>query len=128
MGGVDKVDQHLANYPSARKRSKKYYKVFFHLMDLALWNSYLLYKACNKPSLSPLKYQMQVIDSLIIANAPHISTVKPGRPSASAHSSRFTPNHFPIDIPPTDKSQFPTRKCCVCAKNVTIQEKKIERS
>ena len=56
MGGVDKVDQHLVDYPIPRKRGKRYYKkVFVHLMDLAVWNSYSLYfirnlsKICKEP-------------------------------------------------------------------------------
>ncbi|KAJ4450249.1 hypothetical protein ANN_01668 [Periplaneta americana] len=44
MGGVDHVDQHLAAYPVPRKRRKRYYKkIFFHLLELALWNFYILY-------------------------------------------------------------------------------------
>ncbi|GFS68815.1 DDE_Tnp_1_7 domain-containing protein [Trichonephila clavipes] len=35
MGGVDKVDQHLAPYFTSRKREENT-KIFFHLMDLAL--------------------------------------------------------------------------------------------
>ncbi|KAF2885883.1 hypothetical protein ILUMI_20291 [Ignelater luminosus] len=46
MGGVDRVDQHLADYTLPRKRGKKYYKrIFFYLFDLALWNSLKLYLA-----------------------------------------------------------------------------------
>ena len=33
MGGVD---QHLSCYPTPRKKGKKYYKIFFHLVDLEL--------------------------------------------------------------------------------------------
>ncbi|GFW87146.1 piggyBac transposable element-derived protein 4 [Trichonephila clavipes] len=40
MGGVDRLDQHLTNYPLIKKRGKKYYKkIFFHLLDICLWNS-----------------------------------------------------------------------------------------
>ncbi|GFS69934.1 hypothetical protein TNCV_3102281 [Trichonephila clavipes] len=41
-GGVDKVDQSLTDNPVARKRGKKYYqKIFFHLLDEALNNSFI---------------------------------------------------------------------------------------
>ncbi|GFT77165.1 hypothetical protein TNCV_1984531 [Trichonephila clavipes] len=35
MGGVDKIDQHLAPYSTSRKREENT-KIFFHLLDLAL--------------------------------------------------------------------------------------------
>eukprot|EP00106_Octopus_bimaculoides_P023570 XP_014791012.1 PREDICTED: piggyBac transposable element-derived protein 4-like [Octopus bimaculoides] len=56
MGGFDKVNQQLVDYPITRKWGKKYYKkVFFHLIDLVVWNSYILYnvavaEAVKKPS------------------------------------------------------------------------------
>ena len=44
MGGVNIVDQHLAEYATPRKLGKKYYKkIFFHCLKLALWNSYIIY-------------------------------------------------------------------------------------
>ena len=45
MGGVDKMDQQLVVYPIPRKRGKKYYKtVFFHLMDIGVWNAFILHQ------------------------------------------------------------------------------------
>lgn len=45
MGGVDRLDQHLHDYPIIRKRGKKYYKkIFFHLLDISIWNAHVLYK------------------------------------------------------------------------------------
>ncbi|GFS99933.1 hypothetical protein TNCV_4196201 [Trichonephila clavipes] len=35
MGGVDKVDQHLAPYFTSRKREKNT-KIFFHLLDFSI--------------------------------------------------------------------------------------------
>ena len=44
MGGVDKVDQQLEDYPIPRKQGKKYYKtVFFHFMDIAVSNAFILH-------------------------------------------------------------------------------------
>ena len=45
MGGVDRVDQALVCYPATRKRQKKYYKkIFRHLLDIAIWNAFILQK------------------------------------------------------------------------------------
>ncbi|XP_066958491.1 piggyBac transposable element-derived protein 4-like [Macrobrachium rosenbergii] len=65
MGGVDKVDQRLQDYPLTRKRRKRYYKkIFFHIVDFALWNSYLLYLKSGGEA-TALKYRLQVIDETI---------------------------------------------------------------
>ena len=48
MGGVDLSDAYLASYPSARKRLKKYYKKQFrHVLYMATFNSFILYKKCG---------------------------------------------------------------------------------
>lgn len=45
MGGVDRMDQLLHDYPTTRKRGKKYYKgIFFHLLDISIWNAFILYQ------------------------------------------------------------------------------------
>lgn len=105
------------------KRGKKYYKkVFFHLMDIAAWNAYILYneaanQAEQKP-LSHLKFRMQIIRD-IIANygsdlPPKRST---GRPSTSPGSSRYTSGgHFPMEVPATEKKANPSRKCVLCSR------------
>lgn len=63
MGGVDRVDQHLAVTP--RKRGKKYYKkILFHLLDLAVSNSYVLYKKC-KGTLSPHAYRLDLVKKIM---------------------------------------------------------------
>lgn len=38
--GVEEVNQQLVDYPIPKKRGKEYYKiVFFHLMNIAVWNA-----------------------------------------------------------------------------------------
>ena len=65
MGGVDLSDAYLASYPSARKRLKKYYKKQFrHIMDMATFNAYLLYKKCGG-EWSRLKFILILVDRLI---------------------------------------------------------------
>lgn len=120
MGGVDKVDQQLVDYPITRKRGKKYYKkVFFHLMDIGVWNAFNLYneavsQAGQKP-LTHLKFCMQIIRDIITKYGSELHpTRSPGRPSTSAVSSRYTPGHFPMEIAQTEKKNNLTRKCVVC--------------
>ncbi|KFM78172.1 PiggyBac transposable element-derived protein 4, partial [Stegodyphus mimosarum] len=47
MGGVDKNDQQLVCFPVMRKYMKGYKKLFFYMFDIALYNSYVLYKKIN---------------------------------------------------------------------------------
>lgn len=44
MSGVDKCDQMVSYYSSPRKTCKWYKKVILHLLDIAVWNTYHVYK------------------------------------------------------------------------------------
>ena len=48
MGGVDLSDQLIQYYQVLRKSKKWWKKLFFHLIDLAVVNSYLIYKSTGK--------------------------------------------------------------------------------
>lgn len=127
MGGVDRVDQHLANYSSTRKRGKKYYKkIFFHLLDLAFWNSFILYKKSGG-QLSSLLYRLSVIENII--GSYHSDSMKPksGRPSQTMNPLRLTERHFLDYIPITGKKSNPTRQCAVCSRVRDVNGKKIRR-
>ena len=43
MGGVDKSDQ-LISYHRALRQTKRYWKTLFHLIEVAVTNSFILYK------------------------------------------------------------------------------------
>lgn len=45
INNVDRINQQLSSYVVLKKRGKKYYKkIFFHLLDLAIWNAFVLLK------------------------------------------------------------------------------------
>lgn len=49
MSGIDRSDQMVSYYSSPRKTLRWYKKVFFHLLEFAVWNSYYIYKKyCQK--------------------------------------------------------------------------------
>ncbi|KAF2362286.1 PiggyBac transposable element-derived protein [Trinorchestia longiramus] len=96
-GGVDKADQHLSDYPVAKKRTKKYYRnLFFHMFGMAVWNSYLLYNKAGKPKLSPLEYRTQVVRQSIEKYRSECPAERPGRPSSFHHPARYSGGHFPV--------------------------------
>ncbi|CAG5024702.1 unnamed protein product [Parnassius apollo] len=44
MSGVDRADQMISYYSSPRKSIRWYKKVMFHLLDVAVWNSFFIFK------------------------------------------------------------------------------------
>lgn len=69
MGGVDKIDQMLETYSIVRKSRRWWVKIFFHFMDLAICNSYIIYKTCStqnrKKPVSHLTYRSILVNELI---------------------------------------------------------------
>ena len=47
MGAVDKIDMIFSSLRCVRKSAEWYEKYFFHLLDLAIYNAYILYKSAN---------------------------------------------------------------------------------
>ena len=87
MGGVDTLDAYLAYY-RIQIRSKKYYlRLVFHLLDLAVVNSWLLYRCdCDSLANTRQKQKDQLAFKLALANhirkqGKRIAGEKKGRPS-----------------------------------------------
>lgn len=126
MGGVDKLDQHLHDYPVTRKRGKKYYKkIFFHLLDICVWNSFILYQK-NGGMKSHLDFRQKLVEE-ILNEYPVANRRKSGRPRLQPGPSRLTERHFPEFIPPSEKKSAPTRCCAVCCKKKKDSGKKIRK-
>lgn len=67
MGGVDRADQLLAFYRNDLKTKKWYKRVVFHLLDLAVVNSWLLYRAPKGSSMQLAHYKLQIALGLMKA-------------------------------------------------------------
>jgi len=66
MGAVDCVDKTVKPYQSVRKSYKWYKKVFFNLVDIAIYNSFVLY--CAKRSIAEKDYMsfvLKVIEQIL---------------------------------------------------------------
>ncbi|XP_036379604.1 uncharacterized protein LOC118774371 isoform X2 [Megalops cyprinoides] len=110
MGGVDLSDQLLQTY-SARRKTYRWYKTFFfHFLDIAALNSYLLYKEhCQQKGFRPashLCFREQLTRELL---------------GVAKEAVPVTPktNHIPLptstDEKGTSKKTEPRRKYCeVC--------------
>ncbi|GIY42243.1 hypothetical protein CDAR_247681 [Caerostris darwini] len=65
MGGVDRMDQNLKSFEIIKKRGKKCYrKIFFHIFDIAVWNSYVVYRK-NGGKNTQLEFRLVLIDRVI---------------------------------------------------------------
>lgn len=123
MGAVDKVDMQVSFVECARKSLKWYKKVFFHIIDLALYNALILYqvKTGNKPSFSDfrLKLVTQLIEKYSIR-----PTAASSHPPTVDNPLRLSGRHFPTLVTQTAAQGARTqRRCHVCA-NTKLQKRK----
>ena len=105
MGGVDRGDQ-LRGYYSCRTKSRNFYKYIFHfLFDVAITNTYILYKNfhphSSKGLLTIKDFRIQLAKELI---GTYCSRSLPGRSCRATHSLQL--RHFPIK----DCSQPPAKR------------------
>ena len=113
MGGVDKSDQCLAYYPTMRNQQRKYYKKLFrHLLDMVIWNSFCLYQK-NGGKVKHLEFRMKLFEGLIKCNLDeHTRHKSVGR---NPNILRLNARHFPSIVAPTQKQKNPCRRCVVCS-------------
>ena len=95
MLGVDKIDQLVSYYSFIHKSVKWWRKVFFWLLEVAVVNSYVIYKEeCNKDKSQPLthlSYRRKLIDDLSkpLCDVPRLSgTRSQSRVEQSQHFLR----------------------------------------
>ena len=67
MGDVDLLDQKTAAYKLDRKSSggRYYLKLFFHLMDISVVNSHIIYKELNPKGMELLDFKIDLAKSLV---------------------------------------------------------------
>lgn len=66
MSGIDRADQMMAYYACPRRSVRWYMKVFFHLLDISLWNSCWLFNKKNPEKQIPfLSFREEVIKSFL---------------------------------------------------------------
>ena len=91
MGDVDLSDRKIYHV-SAERPSKRYWKkIFFNLMDMALLNSYELYRTNTDATLNRHDYICSVIESLCAAE----DAGEPGPQPALPHPGRHELDHLP---------------------------------
>lgn len=129
MGGVDLSDQCLSYYRITRDRQRKYYKkIFRHLLDQAVWNSYVIFKK-NGGNLTHVEFRFKLIERLI-EDSGEKKSVSYGGPAqkSSENVTRLTGRHFPSFVANSkSRRMHPVRKCVVCAGKTNENGKRIRR-
>lgn len=89
MGGIDRADQMISYYSSPRKSLRWYMKIFYHLLDVTLWN------ACYTNSKLNGKMTYLEFRNLIIKS--YIEVVPVARNPRAVHSRKES--HLPSKVP-----------------------------
>ena len=97
---------------SIRKTIKWYKKLFFHLFDIAVQNSYAMYKMKNEENSELSEFRLQLARELIEEYGSKRPQMK-GRPSTDC-LLRLTARYF-IDFIPGDNVK---KRCFVCSHTV----------
>lgn len=120
MGLIDKSDMQISFTDSARKSSKWYKKLFFHVIDMTVYND-IIYKTKTGKTMQLSQFRLQVIRQLLEEFTPVRSSPNGGRKSKDQESPlRLTARHFPDMIPATENKAKLRRACFVC-KHTTVQ-------
>jgi len=113
MGLVDKSDMQISFSESVRKSLKWYKKLFFHILDIALFNAYVLDKLKTRETIRLFEFQLKVIRALVEEFDVQRST-RQGRPSVET-PVRMTARHFPSKV---ESSADGRRRCFVCSHTI----------
>ncbi|XP_040210225.1 piggyBac transposable element-derived protein 4-like [Rana temporaria] len=111
MGGVDFNDKTLQPFLATKMSSHWYKKVSIYLFQLAIYNSYVLYRKSTERPASFLTFERDIITALIYQGGPVPDIIQ------TDVVSRLHGRHFPSDIPPTETGQQGQKKCKVCSEN-----------
>lgn len=95
MSGVDRSDQMLSYYTTPRKTVRWYLKVFFHFVDICLWNATHLYNQLNRKKLSFIQFRELIVIEFLQQAQENVK-ITPGK------------QHYP-------KKQDKRKRCRVCS-------------
>lgn len=138
MGGVDLVDMLISLYRIKVKTRRWYIKIFWHLVDVAKVNGWILYRrhqdqhVVPKRSQQPLQlFSLELADALI-KHSQVATYVAPGRPTKRKSMEPIRSGKKPATATPYDDSRYDQlghwplpsetkQRCRICKAYVRIQ-------
>ena len=110
MGGVDKNDTMIGNYSCIRKSYKWYTNIFFHFLEEAAYNAFVIYDKVEEGKKHQfMQFKLEVVDQMLQdASVP---------PDSRAEFDHLKGRHFPTLIPATQNKEKPQKWCIVYYKN-----------
>jgi hypothetical protein len=87
-------------------------KLFFHLLNMAVYNAFVIYEMQHNISCHLSDFRLEIIREILTKYGPQRSTTI-GSPSISDSPLRLTTRYFPSLVPQTSQSKQSQRKCVV---------------
>lgn len=120
MGGVDKQDQFLSYYGFGRRTFKWWRKAFFHLLDTAIVNAYIMYTLSQQTGkkLTHVQFRIKLAKQLLLMDdGPPLPTATSSSLGRSLQpAARLTERHFFEKVPARANGRPAQRDCAVCSK------------
>ncbi|KAK9295411.1 hypothetical protein QLX08_010265 [Tetragonisca angustula] len=116
MGAIDNRDKVITNVESIRKCNKWYKKYCFHLLDVAIWNAFCLYKMKKNEKMTMRAFHLKLIKEMVKNHKMLNNNCSSRNKSTADHSLRLTEKHFPSFCKTVNKKKT-LRNCVVCSKN-----------
>ena len=117
MRAVDVGDQMMSYHCFVRRSLKWYRKLFIHLVNMLLLNSYILFKKYGQEKMSNEIFRESIVEGLLQDGVQNCNwTLPPSVSNKKEYCSRITERHFPGYIPCAlgAKRLRPSRPCYVC--------------
>jgi len=123
MGAVDETDMQISFSASIRKTLKWYKKLFFHMMDMAIFNSYIAYRMKhNAKDLQLAQFKLLLVREILQRYGPSERN-RVGRPSNAPTPLRLVARHFPDNVPQDPKSRERSRRNCIVCSAKQIRQR-----
>ena len=119
---VDKSDGMIASIECARKTQKWYKKLFFHLVDMVVYNTFILYREVTLSNFSLPAFAQELVRQLIAEHGSRPLREDQDQDIVCSRLSGTKAGHFPVEH--EDKKY---RRCHFCAHNSNGKSRKESR-